>query len=292
MTIRHLKFFLYVIDEGGISSAAKKLYISQPSVSQAVLELEKHYGIRLFDRISKRLYLTESGRYLESYARHIVSLFSEMEQNIKSSENKGPLRIGASLTVGSAILPDILHRFKEIYKSVSVEITVRNTKEIEEALMKNALDLGVVEGAIHMPDLVCKSFMQDDVVLVCGKAHPLYHKVNIDPQDLQNQEFVLREVGSGTRELFESVMTANNIEWRQKWESADSGGIVSASANGFGIGVISKLLVQLPVIEGSLRILNVKDIRFLRNFSVIHHKNKYLSGPLKGFMNFCETTQK
>jgi DNA-binding transcriptional LysR family regulator len=292
MTIRHLKIFLYVIDEGGITNAAQKLYISQPSVSQAVQETEKYYGIRLFDRISKRLYLTESGRYLEGYARHIVSLFNEMEQNILSIEDKGPIRIGASLTVGSTILPELLHAFQDDFGQASVEITIKNTKDIEEALMKNAIDISVVEGAIHTPDLVCKSFMQDEVVLVCGKGHPLYDKPQIDRQELKNEEFILREEGSGTRELFESVMTANDIEWRRKWECADSGGIISAAINSFGIGVISKLLVQPPVREGSLRILQVKDTRFVRNFSIVYHKNKYLSKPLRAFIAICERYKK
>ncbi|MFA7068021.1 MAG: LysR family transcriptional regulator, partial [Acidaminococcaceae bacterium] len=174
MTLRHLNIFIKVYDLGSMTAAAKALFISQPTVSQAISELENYYGIKLFDRLSKHLFITEEGTKLLSYARHITSLVNEMEQSIKNVDNCSIIKIGASLTIASYLLPTLVSDFSKQYPLIQVQAITKNTQDIEELLLKNAIDFAVVEGSIHSPDIIATTFMEDNLILVCGKSHFLY----------------------------------------------------------------------------------------------------------------------
>ena len=149
MTLRHLRVFITVADLGNMTQAAKKLFVAQPSVSQTIKELENHYDTRLFERLSKKLYITEEGKQLLNYARHIVSLFDEMEQKMKQSTESSTLKIGASITVGTCVLSELYTRFLSNYPNVDIESVVDNTTVIEDMVLKSELDFGLVEGPIH-----------------------------------------------------------------------------------------------------------------------------------------------
>ncbi len=154
--------------------------------------------------------------------------------------------------------------------------------------MKNALDIGVVEGSVHTEDLICEPFMDDEVLLVVGRPHPFFHAPMLEAARLSYQDILLREKGSGTRELFESMMAAHSIPFQQRLESASSDGIVAAAQKGFGIGVISGLLVKDEIKAGTLKALRIKDLCFVRKFSLVFHKNKYLSRPMRDFVSLCK----
>lgn len=286
MTFRHLKIFIAVADCESMTKASKELYIAQPTVSQAVLDLEKYYGIKLFERLSKKLYITEDGARLLSYARHITSLFDEMELNMREPNKNKILRVGASVTVGSEILPALAKNFEET-RGIVVNAVVKNTSEIESLIIKNTIDFALVEGVVHNGNIVSEAFKEDELVLVCGRSHPLYNCGVIEISNLEGYDFVVREQGSGTRELFESVMTSKNLSWNLHWECSGSQGIISAAINGIGIGVISKLLVKEELKTGKLYSIKIKDGDFKRKFSIIYHKNKYITAAMDDFFNLC-----
>ncbi|MGE5630182.1 MAG: LysR family transcriptional regulator [Caulobacteraceae bacterium] len=287
MTIRHLKVFIMVADYGSVTAAAEALYISQPTVSQAISELESYYGVKLFDRLSRRLYITETGKQLLGYARHITALFDEMEQGFKNLQKGGKLKIGASVTVGTYMLPKLALEFKQSFPDIEIEAVVKNTTDIENLIIKNSIDFGVVEGIVHTPDIVSSAFMEDELVLVCGKNHPLYNKRGISEFDIPKLKFIMREAGSGTRELFESVMASRDIPWQLAWECSISDGIKNAAINGIGVGVISKRLVEKEIESGQLSIIKIDGIDLKRKFGVIYHKNKYLTEIAKAFIEMC-----
>ena len=145
MTIRHLKIFTVVADEGGMSKAAKKLYVSQPTVSQAIAELEKYYGVRLFERLSQKLYLTREGELMLSYSRHILDSFEQMEEAVYHAARKPSLRIGCSVSVGTCLINDILDEAKERIPECEINVLVENSADIEQAILNNEVDLGIVE---------------------------------------------------------------------------------------------------------------------------------------------------
>jgi DNA-binding transcriptional LysR family regulator len=276
MTLRHLKIFIAVVNFGSMTAAAEALYIAQPTVSQAIAELENHYGVKLFDRLSRRLYITEVGKQFLSYSRHIVTLFEEMDQIMKNPDKSGILKIGASITVGARLLPRLTNDFADTYSSIRIQAVINNTR-----------DIGVVEGIVHSSDLISHAFMDDELVLAAGKQHPLSKCQYISSSELENLDFIVREQGSGTRELFESALAAKEIKWRLKWECNNPDGIKSAIINGIGVSFISKRLIEEEIKGERLSIIKVNGLDLKRKFSIIYHKNKYLTESMKAFFDLC-----
>jgi len=287
MTLRHLTIFIKVFDLGSMTAAAQALFISQPTVSQAISELENYYGIKLFDRLAKHLFITDKGAQLLSYARHITDLVTEMEQAMKNPDQHGIIKVGASLTIANYLLPDLVSNFSQQYPLIKVQAITKNTKDIESLVMKNAIDFAVVEGSIHSPDIIENVFMEDKLILVCGKSHFLYNSKSIPPRSLKDLAFIVREAGSGTRELFENMMAAHELTWQPSWECNGSDILKNAAIKGLGIGVISQRLVADELKAGTLARINVKGVELQRKFSVIYHKNKFLSGSMQSFINLC-----
>lgn len=287
MTIRHLKIFIAVCDYGKMSLAAEKLFMAQPSVSQAIAEIEQHYGVKVFERLSKKLYLTEAGENLLKYARHIVSSFEEMEESLINRSNNISLKIGATITVGTCVLNDILNDFKIKKPNISTQIFVENTNIIEEMILKSSLDMGVVEGIIKSRDIITIPVVPDELILVCSPSHEFASFDEINAEKLNNQDFILREEGSGTRELFEKKIENMDITINKKWVCNNSEAIKNAVISGQGLTVISQMLVRKEIMDKKLHAIKIKDLQLTRNFYLAYHKNKYLSDNLKSFMSTC-----
>jgi DNA-binding transcriptional LysR family regulator len=287
MTIRHLKVFITVAELGSMTKAAEKLYISQPSVSQTIAELENHYQLKLFERLSRKLYLTAHGKQLLSYARHIVSLFNQMEQKLKRAQTSSTLKIGASITVGICILSELAGKFLQKYPKLKIESVVDNTTVIEELVLKSELDFALVEGLIHSQDIIAKPFCDDELILISGAQHHLSTKVQITIDELAQENLILRESGSGTRELFENTMLAKGKSLKIGWVCNNSEAIKNAVASNMGVSVISKLAVENELKTGRLVQIDVEGLKLKRQFCIIYHKNKYISKQMKDFWRFC-----
>ena len=290
MTIRHLKIFIAVAETGKMGLAAKQLYIAQPTVSQVIADMEDAYGVKLFERLSKKLYITEEGIQLLSYARHIVTLFDEMERNLRNASSHILLRVGATITVGSCVLAGIIKRYEEQRTNAQVQVFVDNTRLIEKMLLESELDLALVEGSIQSPELLVQPVMEDELVLVCSVNHPFAGRKMVYAEDLKGQNFILREEGSGTRALFEHYLLQHGVEIHPKWVCHSSDSILNAVCGGQGLTVISRLLVQNGIKAGKLCILPLEDARLTRNFNSVYHKNKFLSPALTDFIAELEHT--
>ncbi len=199
MSIRHLRIFITVASLQNMSAAAEQLFITQPSVSQAIKELEQYYGVRLFERLSKKLYLTQSGEALLKYATHLIQSFDEMETMMKNKSDVISLRIGASITVGGSLINRILNEFNEQHPKIKTQVMIRNTRKIERLLLSSKLDVALVEGKVSSKDLISKSVYEDQLILVVGKQHPFYGCDKLSIYDLQGQDIIAREEG---RRLF------------------------------------------------------------------------------------------
>ena len=281
MTIRHLKIFIAVAEAGTMSQAAKNLYIAQPTVSQVIGEMEDTYQIRLFERLSKKLYITNAGEQLLQYARHAVALFEEMERSLRNAADSVVLRAGATLTVGSCVLAGIIRRFEEGHPAVRTQVVVDNTHVIEEMLLSSSLDLALVEGQVSSPELQVIPVIRDELVLICGAGHPYAVRDSVSAAELEKQDFILRGKGSGTRALFEDSMRSRGISITPKWTCYSSDAILSAVGENQGLGVISRMLVEQKARDGVLRILPIRDAEFHRFFSLVYHRDKFLSEPLR-----------
>jgi len=284
MTLRHFKIFIEVCETMNMTQAAERLYISQSAVSQAISDLEAYYGTKLFERLSKRIYLTDAGEKLLSYARHITKMTEEAEANIKSLSESGVIRIGASVTVGSAILPKLVKSFQNVSPTTSFEVIEDNTTVIESLILNNEVDLGLVEGEILSSDITIKPFLQDELILICGQEHPFSQKAVVFPFELEKENFIIREKGSGTRKLFEIKMAANNVSWSASWVCNNSETIKNAVENNLGISVISQKSVLKELENKTLFSSQIEGIAFIRQFKIAYHKKKFITQKMNQFM--------
>lgn len=284
MTLRHYKIFVTVCDTMNMTTAAELLFMSQSAVSQAIAELESHYEVRLFERLSRKLYLTEAGQKLLGYARHMLRMNAEIENDMKTLHQSGTIRIGASVTVGACVLPGLVSRFCQSVPAANVEVAEDNTANIEALILQDKIDLGLVEGEISSPDVLSRPFLEDQLVLICSPGHRFAACPEVEPPELERESFVIREKGSGTRKTFEDKMAEQNLTWKAAWTCNNSDTIKNAVAAGLGISVISKRAVANEVKNGLLLERQVRGISFKRQFKRIFHKNKYLTEPMKQFM--------
>jgi DNA-binding transcriptional LysR family regulator len=292
MTLRHFRIFVAVCDNMNMTTAAEALFMSQSAVSQAVAELEKYYDVRLFERLTRKLYLTQAGDRLLSYARHMIRMNADIEKSMKELHESGLIRLGASVTVGTNVLPKLVSAFKQSNPQVLIEVFEGNTEQIEKRISQDQTDIALVEGDIVSQDITDRSFMDDELVLICGAAHRFSAISVIDPHDLEKEDFIIREKGSGTRKTFEDVMAANNLFWKAAWTCNNADTIKMAVAEGLGVSVISKRAVANEVKSGMLQVKEVNGIRFDRKFKIVFHKNKYLTVPMKEFISLCIGTNK
>lgn len=284
MNIRHLRIFITVADCGKMSTAAEKLFISQPSVSQAIKEIEDYYSVKLFERLSKKLYITENGELLLKYARYIVKSFDEMESDLKNVGQSISLRIGATITVGTCMLNKIISRYEKENKDITTKVVVNNTNVIEKMILNSELDIGIVEGRIDNNDIIKIPIYNDELVLVSGKNHDFYYKKEISIKELVGQNIISREEGSGARDSFRRILDEYNIEVNLKWSSTNTEAIKNAVIAGQGLAVLSTLIIENEVKNGMLRIIPIKEIGISREICVAYHKNKFISNYLNKFI--------
>lgn len=280
MTIRHLKIFIAVADTGKMSAAAEKLYISQPSVSQAIRELETHYHTLLFERLSKKLFITEAGKRLYSYAKPAIAQFDLIEENMIQESRIERLRIGGTITLGGSILSYMIRDLKEACPGLELYSYVNNTRIIEQKLLNMDLDAAIVEGQIKSPDLLSIPMIQDMLVLVCGADHPFAGRPGISVTDLNDQDFVMRETGSGTRELFESFIRRHHLHIRTAFEETTPDGIRNAVKVNGCLAVISLRLLEKDLKDREVYVFTSSGHEWNRQFSFVYHKDKFLSNPL------------
>ena len=287
MTIRHLKIFIAVAEQGGMRRASEVLYISQPSISQAIMELEKHYNVRLFERLSKKLYITEDGKHLLSYAKHLVKSFDDLESMMLERGRNKKIYIGASVSVGTCLLDDILENLAKEDSNIEVFVTINNTSKIEELILNNELDIALVEGEVESADIIQKSVCEDEVVAVVGKRNKLYNFESITYDKLQGEDYISREDGSNDRNQLEQFLLNKGVVLNKKWTCTNTEAIKNTVIRGNGIALLSKMIVKEEVEKGLLKILSLKNIKIKREIKLIYHKNKYISETINKFIDVC-----
>lgn len=281
MTIRHLKIFTTVADAGGMSKAAKELHITQPSISQAIAELEKYYGVKLFERLSQKIYLTKEGELMLSFSRHILDSFEQMEKAMNQAVEKSSLRIGCSVSVGTCLIEEILDEARERIPQCQISVVVANSSEIERAILTNEVDIGIVEGILKNKDLVITPVCEDELIVVCGRQHPLGRETIVTLDMLQGQDYASRESGSAERNQYEKLFEEAGLQLNRVFCSTNTEAIKNAVIHGRGIAVFSRRMVKEEVARGEMLVIPVCDISVKRNIDLVMHKNKYISNEIK-----------
>lgn len=287
MTLRHLSIFICVCEENNMTRAAARLHMTQPSVSQVIRELEEHYQTHLFERFGHRLFITEAGKRLLSYAYQIIALNKQAEAAMQSFSEDYTLRIGASVTIGEAFLVELLQYMAQKAPKQNIFSEIHNTAELEDMLLHNELDLALVEGEIRSEYLQATPFLVDEMVIVIAPEHDLAKKGNITNQDLAHLKYFVREAGSGTRQLFEATMSQHHIPFQTAGVYNNAEALKKAVMAGLGASVISQRSVKNELAQGTLATLTVPDLSFQRIFQIVHHKNKYISPALQQLIDAC-----
>lgn len=274
MTLRHFRIFVAVYREMSITKAAEKLYMAQPSVSLAVRELEEHYQARLFNRINRRIFPTEKGTALYGYARQIIELAEETEGVMRTSSAPSKLHIGSSITIGNTVLPQVIKKFQEKYRECEVQVTIQNSRNIVQAVVKNEQDVGLVEDKAGSSQLEEVPFCSDEFSFVCGEKHPLTAKQKVTLEEIAEYPFFMREAGSASREAFDNFMKIRQIKYRILWESMSNQALIHGIKNLDGISVLPKRILREEIKKGTVKLLPVYPEEFNRQFSLIYHKRK------------------
>lgn len=288
MTLRHFKIFVAVCDTMNMTLAAQSLYMSQSAVSQTIAEMESYYDTRLFERLSRRLYLTLAGEKLLSYARHMIRMNSDIEKEMKQLHENGAIRIGASVTIGANVLPGLVSAFSIKNENTDIVVFEENTERIENMILQDQIDLALVEGDTTSSDVIACPFMEDALTIICAPGHRFADMKLIEPCELEKEPFIIRELGSGTRKTFEDEMTAHKLSYKVTWTCNNADTIKMAVEAGLGVSVISRRAVERELAGGLLMAVAAKGIRFERTFKIVYHKNKYLTESMQRFVELCK----
>lgn len=289
MTLRHMTIFKTVCNaDCNLTRAAEILHMTQPAVSLAVKELEQYYGVHLFDRIGRRLQITEAGRHFLQYAIHISDLFENMETGLRDWDSRGILRVGASITIGSQFLPGYVKAFSELCPGIDVRVVVEQTDRLEKKVMANELDCALIEGVAQDSQIVSQPYLEDHLSVICSAKKGWENGQVITIEEFRKQRFLLREHGSGTRETFERVMEQNGIHVTPVWEAMSTTALVNAVIHNLGIAVLPHRMILPALNRGQIITVRVENFSFRRCFYMIHHKDKFLTSSAKTFMKLCK----
>ncbi|MCD7893702.1 MAG: LysR family transcriptional regulator [Erysipelotrichaceae bacterium] len=280
ITIKHLQIFQEVARVKSMSQAAKNLYISQPTISQKIQEIEDEYHIKLFQRTHKTLLISEEGTSFLKYSTKILNELDEMDDYFLNNNVNKTIRLGATLTVGCTIIPQLLKEIQLKYPNINIQITIDNTQYIENLLLENKLDIGIVEGDIRNPKIIKEPIIQDQLVFISPSSHPLTKYKIIQTSQLAQYPFILREKGSGTRAKFDQFMNRYKVDYHTAWTCHSWESIKQAVLNDFGLSIISIHMIENEIKSGQLKILNVENWDCHRSFFICYHETKELNDNL------------
>ena len=287
MNIRKLEIFYRTAKCLNMSQVAKDMYISQPSISQCISEIESEVDAKLFDRIGKKLYLTHEGQIFYEYTRRILNIYEEGINVIRSSKsNKGKLVIGASTTIGTYIMPYIIHKFNQKEKDIEISMIIDNKQNIEELILNNKVDIAFIEGTVNSKEIILKDIWTDELVFISSINHEWNGKKYLDIEDLKNNKFIIREDGSGTRQRFEGFLENKDIKFNSYIELSNLEAILNYVKLNIGVSCVPYMSVLSEENSKSINVYRIKDHKINRSLYSAIHKDKYISKPIECFMKF------
>lgn len=286
-SLRQLEVFLAVARNESVSRAAHTLAMSQSAVSGSLADLERQFDVRLFDRIGKRLQLSELGRGLRARAEATLDQARDFERALASREEVGRLRIGATLTIGNHLAVPLMARFAGEHPGAALTLAVANTEEIARQVANFEIDVGLIEGEIEHPDLEVTAWREDNLVVFCAPTHALARKRVLDDEDLRGARWIVREHGSGTRQTFDRAMRGLLPHLHIALALQHTEAIKGAVEAGLGLGCISRISLEDAFTRGSLKACRVPHRDFRRQFFFLLHRHKYRSAGIARWLDLC-----
>lgn len=254
MTLRHMRIFAEVYRTRNVTHAAQNLHMTQPAVTRAIQELEQHYGVRLFERLYRHLSSTEAAQRLYAQAVYLLDTFDHMEAAMRDWDSLGVVRVGATVTLGSTILPVLARRFAALYPGIELQAKVANGSVLAEALCENQLDLALLENSVSVPDLHTEPIGTD---CLCA--------------------------------VLEHACAEQGLALHPAWESVSTAALVQAAAQQLGVAILPEQLAAADARTGLVCTRPIRDAAMTRRHVVAWHKEKYLTASMRRFITLCRS---
>jgi len=290
-TLRHIEVFVATAQKGSVTQAALSMGMTQSAASMALADFENQLGTKLFDRIGKRLALNEDGRTLYARAVEMVDRAQEMEGLFRRHQGAVDLKLGASSTIGNYLLPQLIGKFSAGRPGSRIQLEVGNTQKIIDAVRHFEIDIGFVEGPCLAPEINPIFWQHDELVICCAPSHPFARASAIDTAALRQAEWILRERGSGTREVVEQMLMSQLGEIRLSMELGGTEAIKRAVESGMGISCLPRIAVIGAVERGNLVCLSTPFLHLTRALHILLHKQKYRTDGIISLLEMCQTTK-
>ncbi len=286
LNLTQLKAFYFAATYGSFTQAAEKLFITQPAVSMQVKALETYYGVQLFVRRKKELQLTNVGQDLFQISKKIFGMVKEAEQLLELSGVHKPevLKIGSTKTLVRYVLAQYISTFQKSYPRVQIQIDDGSSREMVQSVLRNENDLAIVGRVPYDDSLQVIPFFEDELVLIAAPSHPLCNKAVVSIEDLKGESLILREKGSGTRELVERVLEKTSLVSSAFIESGNADFIKELVRIGDGITLLAEMGADEHVNRGDLRILPLKEGSFRLKIDIVYSKDRELSAIDEAFL--------
>lgn len=292
LTLRQLQIFVAVARAGSTTAAAEEIALSQSATSAALNELEALLGGKLFSRVAGRLVLNEHGRSMLPQARFVLDAAQGLESQFGSAgRNAAPqLRIASSTTIGNYVLPKVIAGYRRKEGAAQFAVEIANTREVAHAVATFDADVGFIEGPTSEPSLKVLPWMTDELVVACSPRHPIAKAAGrraVPLDELRKVTWLLREPGSGTREVVERVLQPHLHRLKTDTDLGSAEAIMEAAAEGLGITCLSRHTLAHMVGLGHLVVLKTALPALRRTFYLVHHERRYMSPTLDRFIAHC-----
>lgn len=288
MTLRNLQIFLAVAETGSMVKAAKQLYMTQPSISQVISEMEKTYNVELFERKNRALRLTPTGEKLVDYAKNALLAAKEAEDFLNYESSHPTISVGATPTIGSLFMSSFVTKLQESIPNLVHHVCIGNASFIAQELLNGEIDIALVEGNISHPEIESRPVIRDRVVLICSKNHEFHNRVSVDVRELEGQPLVVREKGSALRSVVVDAMEDLGITPIISWGSTDYDSIISAVKHNHGVGIVSERFSRKERVRNRLHICDLTGMDVSFNYSLAYREGRMFPESLMEFIRICE----
>jgi DNA-binding transcriptional LysR family regulator len=291
-SFRELEIFCKVVELESFSKAAEAVFLVQASVSERIASLEKKIGIRLLDRLGRKVVPTAAGEIVYKHAVLLLEMkeTAQLEMEKFLGLEQGEISMGGSTIPGEYILPGLVSRFKNKYPHLSVKLTIADSSEIENQVLEGKLEIGVIGKKSLHPNLLCQKLWEDDLVLAVPARHPWARRKSVSLQELRGIPFILREEGSGTLKILEANLresdkNGSNVP-QVSARFGSSTAVKEGIKSGLGLSILSAIAIDTEVKAGLLKALKVKGLSMSRSFFLIRNKLRIASPSCQAMHDF------
>lgn len=287
LTLRQLQVFEAVARLGSFTRAAESLHLSQPGVSMQIKQLEESVGLPLYEQIGKKIHLTQAGREIFAYSQSIGYLLDEAESVIEELKGMQSGRLAISVaTTASHFATRLLAAFSQRYGGVTISLDITNRQSLRHQLENNEPDLVIMGQPPEGVDVESEAFMENPLVMIAPADHPLLAEKDIPLKHFEDEHFVVREAGSGTRGAIKRFFDSHGVSFHTGIEMTSNEAIKQAVEAGLGLGIVSIHTLELELETGRLKILDVEDFPIMRHWRIVQRAGKRLSPVAQAFKQF------